>query len=86
MLPTGGGAVVGHAPEVDGRSTRSRASTADPDLCASGFGKTTLAEQWRAELTNSGVAVGWLTVDDDDNDVVWFLVHVLEAIDGSIPP
>ena len=46
----------------------------------SGFGKTTLAEQWRAELTNSGVAVGWLTVDDDDNTVVWFLVHLLEAI------
>ena len=46
----------------------------------SGFGKTTLAEQWRAELTNSGVAVGWLTVDDDDNTVVWFLVHLLETI------
>jgi ATP/maltotriose-dependent transcriptional regulator MalT len=45
-----------------------------------GFGKTTLVEQWRAELTSSGVAVAWLTVDDDDNNVVWFLVHVLEAI------
>lgn len=46
----------------------------------SGFGKTTLVEQWRAELGNSGVAVAWLTVDDDDNNVVWFLAHVLEAI------
>ncbi|MGH3557626.1 MAG: TIR domain-containing protein [Mycobacterium sp.] len=46
----------------------------------SGYGKTTLTEQWRAELTSSGVAVGWLTVDDDDNNVVWFLAHVLEAI------
>jgi serine/threonine-protein kinase PknK len=45
-----------------------------------GFGKTTLAEQWRAELTGSGVAVAWLTVDDDANNVVWFLAHVLEAI------
>lgn len=46
----------------------------------SGFGKTTLVEQWRAELSTSGVAVAWLTVDDDDNNVVWFLGHVLEAI------
>jgi ATP/maltotriose-dependent transcriptional regulator MalT len=46
----------------------------------SGYGKTTLVAQWRAELTSSGVAVAWLTVDDDDNNVVWFLTHVLEAI------
>ncbi|WP_276003381.1 AAA family ATPase [Mycobacterium interjectum] len=46
----------------------------------SGFGKTTLVEQWRAELSGSGVAVAWLTVDDDDNNVAWFLTHVLEAI------
>jgi ATP/maltotriose-dependent transcriptional regulator MalT len=46
----------------------------------SGYGKTTLVAQWRKELTSSGVAVGWLTVDDDDNNVVWFLAHALEAI------
>jgi serine/threonine-protein kinase PknK len=55
-------------------------------ICApSGFGKTTLAEQWRAELTSSGVAVAWLTVDDDDNNVMWFLAHVLEAIRRAHP-
>ena len=36
----------------------------------SGFGKTTLAAQWRDELVNEGVAVAWLTIDDDDNNVV----------------
>ena len=46
----------------------------------SGFGKSTLAAQWREELSSQGVAVGWLTVDDDDNNVVWFLAHLLEAI------
>ncbi|HUH68498.1 MAG TPA: protein kinase, partial [Mycobacterium sp.] len=46
----------------------------------SGFGKTTLAAQWRDELSRSGVAVAWLTVDDDDNNVVWFLAHLLESI------
>ncbi len=46
----------------------------------SGFGKSTLAAQWRDELCRDGVAVGWLTVDDDDNNVVWFLAHLLESI------
>lgn len=46
----------------------------------SGYGKTTLVAQWRAELTDSGVTVAWLTVDDDDNNVVWFLAHLLAAI------
>src|SRR6201998_1673144 len=30
----------------------------------SGFGKTTLAAQWREELSADGVAVGWLTIDE----------------------
>src|SRR6201993_3741504 len=46
----------------------------------SGFGKSTLAAQWREELVRDGVAVGWLTIDDDDNNVVWFLSHLLELI------
>jgi ATP/maltotriose-dependent transcriptional regulator MalT len=46
----------------------------------SGFGKSTLAVQWREELSREGVAVGWLTIDDDDNNVVWFLAHLLELI------
>ena len=46
----------------------------------SGYGKTTLATQWRELLVREGVAVAWLTVDDDDNNAVWFLAHLLEAI------
>src|SRR5271155_78197 len=46
----------------------------------SGFGKSALAAQWREELDRDGVAVGWLTIDDDDNNVVWFLAHLLELI------
>jgi serine/threonine-protein kinase PknK len=46
----------------------------------SGFGKSTLAAQWREELSSDGVAVGWLTIDDDDNNEVWFLAHLLEAV------
>ncbi|MGO9508117.1 MAG: protein kinase domain-containing protein [Mycobacterium sp.] len=46
----------------------------------SGCGKSTVAAQWLAELSREGVAVGWLTIDDDDNNVVWFLAHLLELI------
>ncbi|OSC43248.1 serine/threonine-protein kinase [Mycobacterium decipiens] len=46
----------------------------------SGCGKSTLAAQWRAELSSDGVTVAWLTVDDDDNNEVWFLAHLLESI------
>ena len=51
----------------------------------SGFGKSTLAAQWREELSSEGVAVAWLTVDDDDNNEVWFLAHLLESIRGVRP-
>ena len=46
----------------------------------SGFGKSTLAAQWREEVARDGVPVGWLTIDDDDNNVVWFLAHLLELV------
>jgi serine/threonine-protein kinase PknK len=46
----------------------------------SGYGKSTLAAQWREELASEGITVGWLTVDDDDDNVVWFLAHLLEVI------
>ncbi|BAH50364.1 serine/threonine-protein kinase [Rhodococcus opacus] len=45
-----------------------------------GFGKSTLATQWRNVLADEGVAVAWLTVDSDDDNVVWFVAHLIEAI------
>ena len=50
-----------------------------------GFGKSTLATQWAKLLTTEGVAVAWLTVDHDDNNVVWFLSHLIEAIRAVTP-
>ncbi|NEW37545.1 protein kinase [Nocardia cyriacigeorgica] len=46
----------------------------------SGFGKTTLAARWRDEICEAGGAVAWLTVDSDDDNVVWFLEHLVEAV------
>jgi LuxR family maltose regulon positive regulatory protein/serine/threonine-protein kinase PknK len=45
-----------------------------------GFGKTTLAVQWQRTLQQDGVPVAWLTLDRDDNDVVWFLSHLIDAV------
>ncbi|ODQ90170.1 hypothetical protein BHQ18_12100 [Mycolicibacterium flavescens] len=45
-----------------------------------GSGKTTLAAQWRTVLADEGTAVAWLTVDEDDNNVVWFVTDLIEAV------
>ncbi|MBJ8341074.1 protein kinase [Antrihabitans sp. YC3-6] len=50
-----------------------------------GFGKSTLAAQWCERLTEDGHAIAWLTVDHDDNNVVWFLSHLIEAIRAVRP-
>ena len=50
-----------------------------------GFGKTTLAAQWREVLVEEGVTVAWLTVDSDDDNVVWLLAHLIEAVRSVRP-
>ena len=44
-----------------------------------GFGKSTLAAQWRDHLLANGTVVAWLTVDEDDKNGTWFLAHLVEA-------
>ncbi|RMI34312.1 serine/threonine-protein kinase [Nocardia stercoris] len=50
-----------------------------------GYGKSTLAAQWRAELTDAGVAVPWIGIDRGDNNEVWFLAHLVQAIQRVRP-
>jgi serine/threonine-protein kinase PknK len=50
-----------------------------------GFGKSTLAAQWREVLVEAGGTVAWLTIDSDDNNVVWFLAHLIEAVRSVRP-
>ncbi|NMO00668.1 AAA family ATPase [Gordonia sp. TBRC 11910] len=45
-----------------------------------GFGKSTLAAQWQDQLRSEGVAVGWLSIDRDDNNPVWFVRDLIAAI------
>jgi ATP/maltotriose-dependent transcriptional regulator MalT len=45
-----------------------------------GFGKTTLAVQWRERLQADGAAVAWLSLSRDDNAIDRFLAYLVEAI------
>ena len=50
-----------------------------------GYGKSTLAAQWAETLTGQGVKTAWLAIDSDDNNTVWFLAHLIEAIRRTLP-
>ncbi|MEV0079391.1 protein kinase [Nocardia neocaledoniensis] len=45
-----------------------------------GFGKSTIAAQWRADLVARDIPVAWLGVDQDDDSEIWFLAHLIQAI------
>lgn len=45
-----------------------------------GFGKSTLAAQWMELLGAQGRTTVWLSLDRDDNNTIWFLSHLLEAM------
>lgn len=45
-----------------------------------GFGKSTLAAQWSQRLGRRGRTVAWMSIDHDDNNPVWFLAHLIEAV------
>ncbi len=50
-----------------------------------GFGKSTLAAQWQAELAGRGYAVAWIGIDRDDDNEVWLLAHLVQAIHRVLP-
>ncbi|MEU4316933.1 protein kinase [Nocardia sp. NPDC024068] len=45
-----------------------------------GFGKSVLAAQWRDELAVLDLPVAWIGIDSGDDNEVWFLAHLIEAI------
>lgn len=45
-----------------------------------GFGKTTLVSEWRATEAGRNVPLGWLSLDDDDNDAARFLTYLIAAL------
>jgi LuxR family maltose regulon positive regulatory protein len=52
-----------------------------------GFGKTSLAAAWSQELQQSGNAVGWLTIDPDDDEpatFIFYLCHALQRVCDTV--
>ena len=46
-----------------------------------GFGKTTLLSDWHIHASRSGVPVGWVSLDKDDNDAVRFWSYLVAALE-----
>ena len=76
---------AGRPRPVDRHPARQAEPSAHGHSWAHGLRQSTLASQWCELLTAEGVAVAWLTVDHDDNNVVWFLAHLVEAIRAATP-
>lgn len=57
-------------------------------ICApAGFGKTTLLSEWIADTQRRDpqVRVGWISLDESDNDPSRFLTYLLEALNRADP-
>ncbi len=68
-----------------GLVNRLRASTSTPIVIVAapaGYGKTTLLAQWAAREERG---VGWVTIDDRDNDPLVLVRHVAVALGGVRP-
>ncbi|MCX4099164.1 AAA family ATPase [Nocardia sp. alder85J] len=59
----------------EGRSRRLVLIHAPP-----GYGKSTLAAQWAAELAAEDIQVAWLSLVPDDNNLTWYLTRLVEAV------
>lgn len=52
-----------------------------------GFGKTTLVSHWLEDLQNNQtVRVAWLSLDDEDNDLIRFLTYFTSALNKANAP
>ena len=50
-----------------------------------GFGKTTVLSDWLADLDQRQrhTGIGWLSLDDDDNDLTRFLAYLVAALQSA---
>ncbi|MGT2428592.1 AAA family ATPase [Cupriavidus basilensis] len=48
-------------------------------VAPAGFGKTSLLSEWKHRLEEEGCAVGWLSIDADDDDLFQFCAYLLAA-------
>ena len=50
-----------------------------------GFGKTALLSAWQAASVNEERSIGWLSLDESDNDPTRFWTHLIAALQRSRP-
>jgi LuxR family maltose regulon positive regulatory protein len=50
-----------------------------------GFGKTTLLSEWAQALSQESIRVAWVSLDEQDNDLVRFWRYLLTALDRLQP-
>src|SRR5262245_32138448 len=46
-----------------------------------GFGKTTLLSEWHESAEGHDIPLGWLALDEDDNDFVRFMMYLVGALE-----
>jgi LuxR family maltose regulon positive regulatory protein len=54
-------------------------------VAPAGYGKSTLMAQWHGILVERGVACAWLSLDEDDDDKVRFMRHLIAALQQPYP-
>jgi LuxR family maltose regulon positive regulatory protein len=54
-------------------------------VAPAGYGKSTLMAQWHGKLVESGVACAWLSLDENDDDKVRFMRHLIAALHHANP-
>lgn len=47
-----------------------------------GYGKTTLVTQWSARLRGAGFGIGWLNLDEDDDEPTTFLSYLAASLES----
>src|ERR1700712_2814465 len=72
-------------PRLAERLNRGAQSTLLLVSAPAGFGKTTLLAQWLAAAGEDGTSVGWLSLDQHDNDPALFWPYLLAALDKAVP-
>jgi LuxR family transcriptional regulator, maltose regulon positive regulatory protein len=54
-------------------------------VAPAGYGKTTLLTQWAAELAQTGAAVSWLGLDENDRSPALLLAYLVRTFQRNLP-
>jgi LuxR family maltose regulon positive regulatory protein len=76
-------------PQLTSRLTEGVSSKMTLVSAPAGYGKTTLVSEWLHELHDpageqNGIGIAWLSLDEEDDDPVRFLVHVVAALRRAV--